>query len=141
MNRPRCQTLAESPRLRRPGKWPLLAGGEFRLSVQSPAKLIDRPQVLWRKLPIFWQVQLVGWGLFGLVDLIGQRLIFHDFLVAALRTAVIVSCLMVISAGMRFVYASQRLDNRLTLRAGTWMMLLSVGGATVVAALAFAGAR
>ncbi len=46
---------------------------------------------------------------------------------------------MVISAGMRSVYASQRLDNRLTLRAGTWMMLLSVGGATIVAALAFAG--
>ena len=29
--------------------------GEFRLSVQSPAKLIDRPQGLWRKLPVFWQ--------------------------------------------------------------------------------------
>src|SRR5260370_38530745 len=117
MNRWHGQTLADSPRLRRLGKWPLLPGGEFRLSVQSPAKLIDRPQVLWRKLPIFWQVQLVGWGLFGLVDLIGQRLIFHDFLEAALATTGIVSCLLGISAGIRFVYASQRLDNRLTLRA------------------------
>src|SRR5258708_23680603 len=139
MNRPRCQTLAESPRLRRPGKWPLLAGGEFRLSVQSPAKLIDRPQGLWRKLPMFWQVQLVGWGVFAVVDLISQRLIFHDFLVASLRTALIVACLIVISAAMRSVYASHRLENRLTLRARTWMMLFSAGWATVVAAPAFAG--
>ena len=130
---------AESPRLRRLGKWPLLHRGEFRLSVQSPAKLIDRPQGLWRKLPMFWQVQLVGWGLFGFVDLISQRLIFHDFFVASLRTGLIVACLVVISAGMRSVYASHRLENRLTVRAGTWMVLLSVGGATIVAALAFAG--
>src|SRR5258708_10858142 len=139
MNRPRCQTLAESPRLRRPGKWPLLAGGEFRLSVQSPAKLIDRPQGLWRKLPMFWQVQLVGWGVFAVVDLISQRLIFHDFLVASLRTALIVSCLVAISSGMRSVYASHPFDNRLTLRAGTWMVLLSLGGGAGVAALILAG--
>src|SRR5260370_19409710 len=101
MNRWHGQTLADSPRLRRLGKWPLLPGGEFRLSVQSPAKLIDRPQVLWRKLPIFWQVQLVGLGLFGLVDLIGQRLVFHDFLVAPLRTRVIRSFLLGMSPGLR----------------------------------------
>jgi two-component system LytT family sensor kinase len=135
MNRRRCQTRAESPRLRRLGKWHLLYGGEFRLSVQSPAKLIDRPQVLWRKLSMFWQVQLVGWGLFGFVDLISQRLIFHDFFVASLRTGLIVMCLVLISAGMRSVYASHRLENRLT----TWMIVLSAGGATVVAALAFGG--
>ena len=139
MNRRRCRTPAESLRLRWLGKWPLLHRGEFRLSVQSPAKLIDRPQGLLRKLPMFWQVQLVGWALFGLVDLIGQRLIFHDFLVASLRTALMVASLIVISVAMGSVYGWQRLDNRLTLRAGAWMVLLSVGGATIVAALAFAG--
>jgi len=101
---------ARSLRLRRPGKWPLLLDGEFHLSVQSPTKLIDRPQGLWRKLPMFWQVQLVGWGVFAVVDLISQRLIFHDFLVASLRTALIVASLIVISAAMRSVYASHRLE-------------------------------
>jgi len=86
---------------------------------------------------VFWRVQLAGWGLFAIVDLISQRLIFHDFAVASLRTALIVSCLFAISSGMRSVYAS--LDNHLNWRAGGWMVLLSVGGATLVAALIFAG--
>ncbi len=77
--------------------------------------------------------------MFGVVDLISQRLIFHDFFVASLRTGLIVACLVAISAGMRSVYASHRLENRLTLRAGTWIMLLSLGGAIIVATLAFAG--
>lgn len=88
---------------------------------------------------MFWQAQLVGWGLFGIVDLVSQRLIFHDILVASLRTSLMVACLMAISTGMRWVYASQRLGNRLTVRAGIWMVLLSAGGGTVVSALVFAG--
>jgi hypothetical protein len=106
-------TGGERARLRRLGKWTLLHRGEFRLSVQSPAKLIDRPQGLWRRLPMFWQVQLVGWGLFGVVDLISQRLIFHDLFVASLRTGLIVACLVLISAGMGSVHTSHRLENRL----------------------------
>lgn len=62
---------------------------------------------------MFWQVQPVGWGLFGVVDLISQRLIFHDLFVASLRTGLIVACLVLISAGMGSVYASHRLENRL----------------------------
>ena len=88
---------------------------------------------------MFWQAQFAGWGVFALVDLISQRLIFHDFRVAALRTALIVACLVAISTAMRAVYASHRLGNRLSLRAGAWMVVLSVGGAAVVTLLIFAG--
>jgi hypothetical protein len=112
---------------------------EHRLSVQSPVKPFARPPILWRRLPVFWQAQLAGWGVFALVDLISQRLIFHDFRVAALRTALIVACLVAISTAMRTVYASHRLDNRLTWRAVAWMVVMSVGGAAVVALLIFAG--
>jgi signal transduction histidine kinase len=130
---------AGSPRLRRFGKWHLLADGEHRLSVHSPVKPSARPLVSWSRLPVFWRVQFAGWGLFAIVDLISQRLIFHDFAVASLRTALIVACLFAISSGMRSVYASRPLDNRLTWRAGGWMVLLSVGGAALVAGLVFAG--
>ena len=119
-------------------KWLLLRGGEHRLSVHSPVKLLPRPPILWRRLPLFWQAQLVGWGAFGLVDLISQRLIFHDFTIAVPRTALIVACLVVISTGLRSVYASPRLANRLSLQAGAWMVLLSVAGGAIVASLIFA---
>ena len=88
---------------------------------------------------MFWQVQLAGWGLFGVVELISQRLVFHDFLTASLRTALFVCCLFAISSGMRSVYASHPLRNRLTPRAGAWMVFLSIGGAAVVASVMFAG--
>src|SRR4029453_5351023 len=101
-------------RLRPRGKWLLLRGGENRLSVHSPVKLSAQPPILWRRMPLFWQAQLVAWGVFGLVDLVSQRLIFHDFAIAVPRTALIVACLVVISTGLRSVYASPRLANRLS---------------------------
>jgi hypothetical protein len=113
-------------------------GGETRLTVQSPVKLSAQPPILWRRMPLFWQAQLVAWGVFGLVDLVSQRLIFHDFAIAVPRTALIVACLVVISTGLRSVYASPRLANRLSLRAGAWMVALSAVGGAVVASLVFA---
>ncbi len=120
------------------GKWLLLRTGEIRLSVHSPVKLPTRPLILWRRLPLFWQAQLLGWAVFGLVDLISQRLIFHDFSVATARTALMVVCLVAISTGLRSVYTSPWLANRLSLHAGAWMVLLSIAGGTVAASVVFA---
>jgi signal transduction histidine kinase len=89
-------------------------------------------------LPGFWRAQIVGWGLFTIVDLVNQRLIYHDFSIALWRTALVVSCLVLLSTVLRRVYASPRFGNRLTFRAGTWLTLLSVGGAALVSALVFA---
>jgi two-component system, LytTR family, sensor kinase len=113
--------------------------GEFRLSVHSPVKPVSRPSILWRRLPIFWQAQLVGWGLFGIVEIVSQRLIFHDILVASLRTALMVVCLVAVSTAMRWIYTPQQLGNRLTVRAGIWIVLLSVAGGAAASALVFAG--
>jgi len=49
-----------------------------------------------------------------------------------------VACLVVISTGLRSVYASPRLANRLSLPAGAWMVALSAAGGAVVASLVFA---
>jgi signal transduction histidine kinase len=92
----------------------------------------------WNSVPIFWRAQLVGWGLFAIVDLINLRLLFHDLPTAFRRTALIVVCLVLISTGMRRVYASRAFGNRLTPRAIAWIALLSVGGGTVVSVLLFA---
>jgi hypothetical protein len=108
------------------------------LSVNSPVRSAGAVRAWWNGLPVFWRAQIVGWGLFTVVDLVNQRLIYHDFSIALSRTALIVSCLVLFSSAMRPVYASRRFGNRLTFRAAAWLMLLSVGGAALIAALAFA---
>jgi signal transduction histidine kinase len=124
-------------------KWPLLrreikAPEPAILSVNSPIRSAGFVRSWWDGLPAFWQAQIVGWGLFTIVDLVNQRLIYHDFSIALWRTALVVSCLVLLSTVLRRVYASPRLGNRLTFRAGAWLMLLSVGGAALVSSLVFA---
>ncbi|WP_296338771.1 histidine kinase [Reyranella sp.] len=91
----------------------------------------------WNGVPVFWQAQIVGWGLFAIVDLVNLRLLFHDFPVALRRTTLIVVCLVLISTGMRRIYASRHFGNTLTPRTVAWIALLSVGGGAVVSALVF----
>jgi two-component system LytT family sensor kinase len=90
-------------------------------------------------LPLFWRAQIVGWGLFAVVDFVNQRLIYHDISVALSRTALIIACLVLLSTAMRSVYVWRQLGNSLTLRAVAWVACLSLGGAALVAALVFAG--
>ena len=92
----------------------------------------------WNSVPIFWRAQLVGWGLFAIVDLINLRLLFHDLPTAFRRTALVVVCLVLISTGMRRIYASRAFGNTLTPRAIAWITLLSVGGGALISVLLFA---
>jgi two-component system LytT family sensor kinase len=108
------------------------------LSVDSLVRSAGSVRAWWNGLPLFWRAQIVGWGLFAIVDLVNQRLIYNDFSVALARMALVVSCLVLLSTAMRPIYARQ-LGNRLTPRAVVWVALLSLGGAALVAALLFAG--
>jgi hypothetical protein len=92
----------------------------------------------WNGVPVFWRAQVVGWGLFAIVDLVNLRLLFHDFPTALRRTALIVVCLVLISTGMRRIYASRAFGNTLTSRAIAWIAFLSVGGGALVSVLVFA---
>ena len=93
----------------------------------------------WIGLPPFWRVQIVGWSAFTLLDLLNNRLLDYDVPAALSRTAVTVACFMLITWAMGVFYASPRLGNRLSVPALTWAALLSFAGASVVAALLFAG--
>jgi hypothetical protein len=108
------------------------------LSVDSLVKSAGSVRAWWNRLPLFWRAQIVGWGLFAVVDLVNQQLIYNDFSVALVRMALVISCLASLSTAMRPIYARQ-LGNRLTPRAVVWVALLSLGGAGLVAALLFAG--
>jgi two-component system LytT family sensor kinase len=89
----------------------------------------------WNRLPLFWQAQIVGWSLFAIVDVVNLRVMFHDLSIAVARTAAIVTCLLLISVGMRRIYAARRVDELLTPRTIGLVALLSAGGAAAVAAL------
>jgi two-component system LytT family sensor kinase len=95
------------------------------------AALRDR----WNGLPLFWRVQLAGWGLFAVADVISQRLVYQNIGVACVRTAIIVSALVVISTVLRSIYTSSLFANRVNVRTVAWIGLLSLAGSALVAAL------
>jgi signal transduction histidine kinase len=84
------------------------------------------------RLSVFWRAQIVGWGLFFFVDLVARVLTYGSVRVATVLTVLVTPCLVALSAGMRAIYASQNVDNRLTPRSLTLIGVLSFGAAAVV---------
>jgi LytS/YehU family sensor histidine kinase len=94
-------------------------------------------QARWANLPVFWRVQIAGWSLFGVLDLLNRQLAYHDFAVALPLTLIVTLCLAALSSVMRAVYASRALDNRLTPRALVLIASLSLASASAVALIIF----
>lgn len=88
-------------------------------------------------LSVFWRAQIVGWGLFFLVDLLNRLLTYRNVKVALGITLVVTPCLVVLSAGMRSVYTSRVFNNRLTLHSIALIGVLSVGAAAIAVAIVF----
>src|SRR5688572_7629389 len=78
--------------------------GATRLTMTVFSRTAGAARTRWNDVPMFWRVQIVGWGLFAIVDLVNLRLLYHEFPTAFRRTALIVVCLVLISTGMRQVY-------------------------------------
>src|SRR5262245_38363035 len=55
----------------------------------------------WTNLSVFWRAQIVGWGLFGVLDLVNRQLAYGDFGVALALTLIVTFCLALLSAAMR----------------------------------------
>jgi two-component system, LytTR family, sensor kinase len=94
-----------------------------------PTQLLDR----WNGLSVFWRIQIVGWALFAVADLIGQRLLYHNYAVAGLRTAIVTACLVAMSAAIRPIYAERAAANRVTVGTVALIVLLSLLGGAVIA--------
>ncbi len=109
------------------------------MAVELPARSAGAVRAWWNGLPVFWRLQIVGWGLFSIIDIVNQQLIYNDFSIAIARTTLVIACLVLISTGMRAVYGSQPLANKLNLRSAAWLALLSLGGAGFIATLMLAG--
>jgi two-component system, LytTR family, sensor kinase len=108
------------------------------LTVAAFSRTAGAVEAGWNRLRLFWRAQIVGWGLFAVIDLVNQRLVYHDMGIALVRTSLVVASLVLISAAMRRVFASRHFSNTLTPRAIAWIGLLSVGGGLAVTAVAVA---
>jgi two-component system LytT family sensor kinase len=111
--------------------------GAISLTATVFSRTAGAARIRWNGVPMFWRVQIVGWGLFAIVDLVNLRLLYHEFPTAFRRTALIVVCLVLISTGMRRIYASRAFGSTLTPRVIARITLLSVGGGAVVSAIVF----
>jgi len=90
------------------------------------------------RLSVFWRAQVVGWGLFFLVDLVNRVLTYRSFHVALAITLLVTPCLVVVSAGMRSIYTSHAFNNRLTPHSIALIGVLSAGAAAITVGIVFA---
>lgn len=91
----------------------------------------------WANLSVFWRAQIVGWSLFGVLDLVNRRLAYGDFAVALALTLVVIVCLAALFAVMRAVFAARALHNRLKLRTLALIASLSLASASVIVLILF----
>jgi two-component system LytT family sensor kinase len=91
----------------------------------------------WYRLSRFWRAQIVGWGLFTLVDLIDRGITYHSVAISALLTLMVAPVCVLLSTGMRAAYARQSPTNELTLRTLALIALLSLGSAATAVAMLF----
>ena len=80
----------------------------------------------WNGLRLFWRAQILGWGFFALLDLVYQRLIYHDLAVAVSRALPTVLSLVFVSSILHAIYTSRHFDGGLTPRTVTWVLTLSI---------------
>ena len=91
--------------------------GAISLTATVFSRTAGAARTRWNGVPVFWRAQIVGWSLFAIVDLVNLRLLYHEFPTAFRRTVLITACLVLISTGMRRIYASRPFGNTLTRRA------------------------
>lgn len=108
------------------------------MSVNAIVRTAGSISEYWNGLRLFWRAQIAGWGFFAVLDLVYQRLIYHDLSVAASRALPTVLSLVVMSSILHSIYSSRHFEGGLTRRTVTWILALSIGMALPVALFAFA---
>lgn len=87
----------------------------------------------WNGLSLFWRIQIAGWGLFAIADVVAQLVAFHSYTVALARTGLFLVCLVAISTAMRRIYLSRLFANGVSVGGVALIGLLSLLGALVIA--------
>jgi two-component system LytT family sensor kinase len=91
----------------------------------------------WGRIPRFWQTQIVGWGLFTLVDLIDRGITYRSLGISMVLTLLVAPCCVLLSTAMRAAYARQSPTNELAPKTLVLIALLSLGSATTAVSILF----
>jgi GNAT superfamily N-acetyltransferase len=100
-------------------------------------KATDAVGARWDRIPRFWRAQIVGWGLFTLVDLVDRGITHRSLWISLLLTGLVAPCCVLLSTAMRAAYSRQSPSNELTLRTVILIALLSLGSATTAVSVLF----
>ncbi|MEP9379564.1 histidine kinase [Aquabacter sp. CN5-332] len=98
--------------------------------MQAPLK--EKVRAWWHGLPLFWQAQIIGWGLFAVVDLVNRQLTYHSFPIALAITVMVCPVLVLLSTGLRAVYARTIPGTRLSTASLAIIVAFSTASAVVV---------
>jgi LytS/YehU family sensor histidine kinase len=82
----------------------------------------------------FWRAQVIGWGLFTLVDLIDRELTYHSLPTSLLLTLLVAPCCVGLSTAMRDAFERFSPSNDLTVRTLALITGLALAAAVVTVA-------
>ena len=83
----------------------------------------------------FWGLQLIGWGIFAMVDLVNRQLAYFDLPIALALTGIVFPTMIILSTGLRRIYDRSFGAAALSSPMLLVMALLSCAGAAVVVAV------
>lgn len=86
----------------------------------------------WYRVPVFWRVQLVVWGVFSLVDLATRSILYQNFALALTITLIVEPLLMLVAATLRAAFGRLGFEGRLSGLALACILLLSAASAVAV---------
>lgn len=93
-----------------------------------------RLRTSWYRVPVFWRVQLVVWGVFSLVDLATRSIVYQNFALALTITLIVEPLLMLVAATLRAAFGRLGFEGRLSGMALACILLLSAASAAAVVA-------
>lgn len=88
--------------------------------------------IWWSRLPLFWRVQLVGWGLFSILNALAHYVAFKDFGLALGRCSLVFVVALVLSSATRAFYVTHDVGGHLSVRSVALALAMSIGSAAVV---------
>lgn len=122
------------------------ADSKWHLLIEKGASFLDANLIgrtngaigaRWNRIPRFWQTQVVGWGLFTLVDLVDRGITYQSLGISLLLSVLVAPCCVLLSTAMGAAYARQSPTNELAPRTVLLIALLSLGSAATTVALLF----
>lgn len=97
----------------------------------TPAPLTPRASAVWARVPSTWRIQIVGGGLFTLLDFLVRIMVFHDPAVAIGMTLAMAPLLLLLVAGQGATYRLLGYVGRVDAAALGAIVVLSLGSAAI----------